>query len=419
MMKKIHTQIFTLILSLIGVLALSGCGSSGTSSDHDLISGNTAVKSAPYEITAHHESTVVVHSHVTESTDEHVHTWTQVSGPTVGLSTTTAPTTSLVVPHNTTQPVVLQHTVTNVQTGQTTTSTHTVTPVPATPALSVTVSAHTSVVSGHTASLHASASGGDGQYSYIWTQTGGTTVKLDETHPSAPTFKAPSVSSAEHLKFEVQVIDGQADTASAVETVTVTPPQSSVVPLTATISGPDSVVQGDQIVLNVVAQGGSGNYTYRWLPFGTQTSTITIDSSLFRPSTLPFAVEVTDTVNGISETITVSKDVTIQDNPIVIKPISTQYVPHNVLKGTIITSISPIEVVGIAGETYSFEVKEITGQTPPLGNLRIASGGTNTAFVFFEKPDIYRTTKYTLQVTVKDSTGIQVGTLTFDVILQH
>ena len=80
----------------------------------------------PYEITAHHGSEVVVHALVTPSTDghEYTHTWTQVAGPTVALTTTTRPTTSLVVPAGATQTIVLQHTVTNRTTGKTTVTRH-------------------------------------------------------------------------------------------------------------------------------------------------------------------------------------------------------------------------------------------------------------------------------------------------------
>ncbi len=220
-MKTVDSKILILIFSAMAIFALSGCGSSGTSSNDQLVDG-TPVVAAPYTITAHHDSTAVVHSHVDPATSG-THSWTQVSGPTISLTTPTGPTVTLVVPTGVTTPIVLSHTHTNAQTGQTTSTHHTVSPIPATIPLSVVVSKPVEVVSGTVASLHASASGGDGQYTYVWTQIGGTHVSLDPTHPSAPTFVAPTVTTRETLSFNVEVTDGQGDTASATETITVLP----------------------------------------------------------------------------------------------------------------------------------------------------------------------------------------------------
>ena len=309
----------------------------------------------PYEITAHHGSEAVVHSQVTPSSEGHTytHTWTQVSGPAVALTTKTGPTTSFVVPKVATQPLVLQHTVINKQTGQTTKSQHTVKTVPATPALSVVVSKNDEAKSGTVTSLYASASGGDGIYTYEWKQLTGTKVTLDLTHPSTPTFVAPplnsvpsAVSTAEALTFSVTVTDGSGATVFAEETITVIPaaiPQPLVlqhtvinkqtgqttksqhtvktVPatpaLSVVVSKNDEAKSGTVTSLYASASGGDGIYSYVW----TQKSGPAVALDLAHPSAphihvpvvttrtdMVFTVEVTDgtgTTVSATETITV------------------------------------------------------------------------------------------------------------------
>jgi len=389
MMKLTYIKLITLIFSGVALFALSGCGSSGTSSNDTLVGGTPVappvvgapVVTTPYVIEAHHGSTAVVHSHVTpsESGDEHAHEWTQVSGPTVALTTPTEQTTTFVVPHDTTEPIVLKHTVTNVETGHTTETHHTVAPIPATqppatqppatqppatqppatqppatqppatqppatqppatqppaaqppaatppaPPWNVVISTHEYVGSGQPASLHASVSGGSGPYTYFWTQSGGPQVTLDQTHDSAPTFTAPSVTTAEDLIFEVLVTNTQDNTtARATETMTVTAPFS-----VTEIAGPSKTAK-PHYEFSVKASGGSGIYTYQWFddkkPVGSNQNTLSVQSVVYcedwRPKTFKdafcdtagskdyhYRVEVTDV--KINKTITRDKSVTV------------------------------------------------------------------------------------------------------------
>lgn len=291
-MKIQNNKVLTLIFSAMAIFSLSGCGSSGVPSDDNLVGADptTAPKVAPsYPIAAHQGSTVVVHSHVIPPTNgvTHTHQWTQISGPTVTLSTTTAPTTTFTMPTNTTQASVLQHTASNPQTGHTTVTTHTITPIPASTNLDVNVSKLTTITSGNKASLHASASGGDGNYTYTWLQTAGTNVTLDTTHPSTPTFLAPDVNSTETLIFQVTVKDGSGALVSSDELINVVPvvPQTNG-PLSLTVNGTTTINAGDPFTLTAIASGGTQPYYYAWNDLGSigTFNPISRDAHLTQPA---------------------------------------------------------------------------------------------------------------------------------------
>ena len=271
-MKLIPNKLTLLLIKTLTAFSLLGCGSSGVSSDDNLVGGDntTARVVAPsYPITAHHGSTVVVHSHVSTPTNgaTYTHNWTQVSGTAVTLSTTNTPTTTFVSPTNTTQPVVLQHTATNSQTAQATVTSHTINHIPTTTNLAVVVSQPLTIESGQKASLHASAAGGDGNYTYTWIQSSGPNVQLDLTYPSAPTFIAPDVSSSETLVFEVTAKDGTGTQISTSETITVTPKAQGQT-LAVVTSVPTDVNEATTFALSAQVSGGTAPYTYKWENLG-------------------------------------------------------------------------------------------------------------------------------------------------------
>lgn len=368
-MKLINNKILTLILSTVAIFVMSGCGSSGTSSDNQLAGGEPVtpptVEGKPqvttsYEITAYHESTVVVHAHMNPSStgDVHTHAWTQISGPTVALSTTMAPTTTFVTPVNVTQPIILQHTVTNTQTGLTTVTPHIINPIAVTNKLDVKVSKAVTLESGAAGSLHASASGGDGLYTYAWTQTAGTAVSLDTTHPSAPMFTAPTVSSAETLTFEVVVIDGSGALVAITEKITVIPkvPALHVSALVASL-----IYEGTEGTLHAQASGGKAPYTYKWLNTANANGSIKdvkLQTTQFKADYIDnsagldkvhaaFSVTVTD-ANGATVTTT-PQSMTIYDVPLSIDIIgaTTRNAGEDVHLGASVT--------GGDGVNYSYE----------------------------------------------------------------
>ncbi|SFV51175.1 Chitinase, putative [hydrothermal vent metagenome] len=230
-MTQYTKKLTGLFVSLLALFFLNACGSTGASSDTKLV-GDTTQQTAPYEIDAHQGTTAVVHA--TTDHDVGTHSWTQVSGPSVELSATDTPTATFSVPTDSTTPIVLQHTHTDPQTGVTTVTTHTVTPIAVpqstptptlTPLIAV-VSKPANVYIGTTASLHASAYGGIPPYSYTWTAPNN--IVLDIQYPNAPHFKVDaSLTVGDTLTFGLVVGDSNGSTVSSSETVTVQPAQKT------------------------------------------------------------------------------------------------------------------------------------------------------------------------------------------------
>ena len=328
-MKSIPNKLTLLLITTLTAFSLLGCGSSGVSSDDNLVGGDNTtapVVSPSYAITAHHGSTVVVHSHVsTPTSGTHSHQWTQISGPAVTLSTTNAPTTTYVAPTNTTQPVVLQHTATHSKTTQKTVTSHTIKHTPTTTNLAVVVSQPATIESGQKASLHASAAGGDGNYIYTWIQSSGPNVQLDLTYPSAPTFIAPDVSSSETLVFEVTVKDGTGTQISTSETITVTPKAQGQT-LAVVTSVPTDVNEATTFALSAQVSGGTAPYTYKWENLGVnggnfadasaQNTTFTT-FNIGQPN-IPLIIRVTVTDSSGASVMSADHNVVVHDLPLAV-----------------------------------------------------------------------------------------------------
>jgi len=120
--------------------------------------------------------------------------------------------------------------------------------------------------------LNASATGGNGNYSFNWS--------------NGVTSASQSVSPGITTTYTVTVTDIFGCTAApAPLTVTVHPP------LSLSISDPDTICFGDQTVISALAGGGNGGpYTYNW----TNVSTSAAQATVTPPATTSFSVTVAD-----------------------------------------------------------------------------------------------------------------------------
>jgi len=126
---------------------------------------------------------------------------------------------------------------------------------------------------------------------YTWTQTGGTTVTLDLSAPSMPTFTAPQVTANENLTFDLVVTDDDG-AVSAADSVVITVTDVPTPPPTAN-AGPDQTVAED----TPVTLDGSGSTdsdgtvdTYSW----TQTTGTVVTLDLTVPSMPTFTAPLVD-----------------------------------------------------------------------------------------------------------------------------
>ncbi|TDC35882.1 PKD domain-containing protein [Kribbella albertanoniae] len=153
--------------------------------------------------------------------DALTYAWTQTGGPAVTLSSTTTAKPTFTAPSSAstlTFSLVVRDGQANSAASTTTVTTTPVNQVPVANAGTA-----QSVTTGATATLDGSGTDADNDpLTYTWTQTGGPAVTLSSTTTAKPTFTAPATPAT--LTFSLVVRDGQANSAAATTTVTVTAP---------------------------------------------------------------------------------------------------------------------------------------------------------------------------------------------------
>ena len=107
--------------------------------------------------------------------------------------------------------LVFNHTATNTGTGTSTITPHTVhvaVPPPLPIKLSAIVSPHNIIYETLEAQLHVSAQGGNGTYTYVWSQKSGVSVGLNQTDPQNLVMSIPFVTKHELIELQVVISDG-------------------------------------------------------------------------------------------------------------------------------------------------------------------------------------------------------------------
>lgn len=174
------------------------------------------------------------------------------------------------------------------------------------------------------ASPSSDANGDD--LTYMWTQTGGTSVTLSSESAAAPTFTAPNITADENLTFTVTVTDifGDSDTAD----VTVSVSNVNQPPVASTASSSISVREGNSVSLDASSSSDPDGDTlnYAWAqtagPNVSLTGADSASASFTAPqvsstTTLTFEVTVTDPA-GASDSSRVNVNVT--DTPVTPPP---------------------------------------------------------------------------------------------------
>jgi hypothetical protein len=119
------------------------------------------------------------------------------------------------------------------------------------PPLNVTLGAARSICLGTYLKLHATVSGGQMPYTFEWLPEEGLSATNTETVLATPLYSTV---------YRVTVRDAQGNSATHSLDVEVHPRQTLSVPSSVNIE------QGESVLLNVHATGGTGNYTYCWQP---------------------------------------------------------------------------------------------------------------------------------------------------------
>lgn len=199
-------------LSLLALAtALAACGGGNSNSgDGTTAPTNTApVIDAGSAQSAVEGATVQLAATATDADNDTLsYSWSQTSGPSVTLSSTTVQNPSFTAPDVTeNSDIVLSLSVSDGTTSVSDTVTITITDTTTT---SSTSGKDQVVAPGLTVTLSAGAEAGD---TVAWTQTGGTNVALSDASANNPSFTAPNVTQAETLDFQVTV-NGTTNTVS-------------------------------------------------------------------------------------------------------------------------------------------------------------------------------------------------------------
>jgi surface protein len=177
--------------------------------------------------------------------------------------------------------------------------------------------------------IRANASDADGEIiSYLWTQTSGTAVIIDDAESTYVSFNITPILGNEIITFLVTVTDDAG--AQAIRTAVVVAQHTNIAP---TVSLQDDVTVNDNssLVLNALANDAEGEIvSYAWtqikgdtvVTFGSKTSRLSIEiPSLSEQKQAAFMVEVTDSGGATAFdtiTITMINDIEAPKNPVLV-----------------------------------------------------------------------------------------------------
>ncbi|MCM2680084.1 PKD domain-containing protein [Echinimonas agarilytica] len=269
------------------------------------------------------------------------------------------------------------------------------------PNVSPTVSAgnHQTVDEATSVTLNASASDDDGSIAaYQWTQTAGTTVLLSGATTASASFTAPTLTSAETLRFEVMVTDNENATTSAPVSVLVEP--VNALP-TVSAGNHQTVDEATSVTLNASASDDDGSIAaYQW----TQTAGTTV---LLSGATTASASFTAPTLTS-AETLRFEVTVTDNENATTSAPVSVLVEPVNALPTVSAGNHQTVDEA--TSVTLNASASDDDGSiaayqwTQTAGTTVLLSGAT-TASASFTAPDVTSPEDIVFTVDVTDNEG--------------
>lgn len=227
----------------------------------------------------------------------------------------------------------------------------------------------------HDFTLFGSATGGAGDYTYLWSPADSLT--------SSPALQNPTANLLETNIFTLEVTDGKGCKGTDDVIITIIGQ-----PLKVSIMQNDSLCEGETVTLEALPSGGTGDYRYKWYDMANETVVIgeekTIDVSITEPTT--YKVELScvgeKSFDPTSETHTVN----IYKNP----QISIYGGDDIRVCQGLVKSIVPIVTDGTAPYTY-----EWIEESSPIAVTRESYMFSNSQ----------TTGKQTVTLTITDAVG--------------
>jgi mono/diheme cytochrome c family protein/cytochrome c551/c552 len=338
------------------------------------------------------------------STDDHgivTYAWTQTSGTAVTLSSISTASPTFLAPNAPPSSAIVltfQLTVTdalNQSSGSTVTIT--VNDVAADPAPVANAGSDQSILEGVAVTLNGNASSDNaGIVSYVWTQSSGTAVTLNNANTVNASFAAPSVVSTDVLAFQLTVTDTANQSSSDSVLVTVNndnPPTAN--------AGLNQVVNEDGGVSldGSASSDAEGAISYSWTQSAGPTVSLN-DTAAARPSftapavlndtTLTFTLTVSDTRGQLA---TDAVQVTVKnDNP----PVANAGPDQTVNEGNSVALNGSASTDDLGITTYAW--RQTSGTSVTLSDTAIASPS-------FSAPALVNSVNLVFQLTVTDTSG--------------
>lgn len=259
-----------------------------------------------------------------------------------------------------------------------------------------------SVLSGASSQLAFGATGGDGNYSWQWSQVSGTGATLSGETTAVLAVTMPTISAIETLVFKAVVTDGLGATAEEILNIELTPlPQNTPLALASIASL--HVNEGATAIVPAQAIGGSGHYSYQWTPISgigpgalsniDQSALMLQAPGVTAKKLIILGVVATDTVTGATAKRTV---------PVVINDISASL--H-------LTSLHDIKVS--SGDLVTLHGGTARGGKPPYIYTWVQTAGTpslpltnaSSNNANFTAPTVATTTLFSFEMTARDFVG--------------
>ena len=261
-----------------------------------------------------------------------------------------------------------------------------------------------------TVALTAAANDSDGNItSYLWSQTGGTSVNLTSTDSADTRFTAPILTRTEILTFQLTVVDNEA--AMTNDTINITVNPVNIEP-TADAGAQQTVDEQTTVNLSANATDNDGSIVqYQWTQIAGPTITLLGANSANGSFTAPTLTEV--------QTLTLQLTVTDNEAAIASDTVSIIVKPVNLLPTVnagaqqTIDEQTTVNLNANAsdddGSIVQYQWTQIAGSAATL----LRANSTNASFI---APTLTETQTLTLQLTVTDNEAA-IATDTVNIIV--
>jgi hypothetical protein len=269
--------------------------------------------------------------------------------------------------------------------------------------LVVTVSPPPPVVGTAKTTIGATATGGDGNYGWAWTQTAGPSATVTGVTTPVISVTPQAVTARTTLTFEVTVTDGRSNTKKATASLTVDP-APALAPLAVSAANV-TVNEGQVGLLTATASGGTAPYAYQWKTLAGNTSVIQNAGSnaasftapdVTSDTTLGFEVVVVDRAGA---TLTRQVDAVVRDvtAPRPNEPLLLAVPAAQTVLGGASVSLPASATGGDNAYTWTW--------TKTGGPDDVTLAGAATSRLTVGTATVSARTLYTFQVVVSDGTG--------------